>query len=182
MKIVRHLAFVFLALGSPSPARHARQDRVLPPPPNFERKYDAAKDETTVRLPRLKLGGENGKYHSLHSLVSYKHPGQTRGVPEIVTFELITVVKARRLKIDLHVQLLIDGEKVFLSSNRWAEKNPVPGRPWIAEHIALRMPYPIFEKIAKAKEVVIQLDTVKFTVGSAEMQVLRDFHTYINSN
>jgi hypothetical protein len=132
-----------------------------------------------VKLLRIKLGGEKGIYHSLHSEVSFKYPGTVRRVPEALTFELITVVKARRLKIDLQVEFLVDGEKILLSSNRWAERNPVPGKPWLSEHIALRMPYEVFEKIARAKDIVIQMDAIKFTVENDALQVLRDFHAQL---
>jgi hypothetical protein len=88
-------------------------------------------------------------------------------------------VKARRLKVDLHVQFIVDGEKVFLSSNRWAERNPVAGKPWVSEHIALRMPLEIFEKITRAKDVEIQMDAVSFTVGDEALQSFRDFHAQL---
>ena len=146
----------------------------------IETKYDAAKDETTVQLAPLKLGGENDKYHSLHSLVSYKYAGKLRRKPEFLTFKLQTVVKARKLKVDLYVQLLVDGEKIFLSSNRWAEKNVVPGKAWISEHIALRMPYEVFEKITKAKSFAIQMDDVIFPVAESELRQLREFGEYLN--
>lgn len=147
-----------------------------------ETKYDVAKDESTVQFAPLKLGGENGKYHSLHSVVSYKYPGQIRRQPEFVTFKLQTVVKARKLKVDLYVQLLVDGEKIFLSSNRWAEKNVVPGKPWMSEHIALRMPYEVFEKITKAKSFAIQMDDVTFQVGESELEQLRQFGEYLKTS
>jgi hypothetical protein len=151
------------------------QERNSPASQPVETKYDVARDETTVRLPPIKVSGEKGKYHSLHAIVWFKHPGSTRRVPEMLTFELVTVVKARRLKVDLYVQLLVDGEKIFLSSNRWAERNVVPGKPWVSEHIALRMPHDVFVKITKARDFAIQLDGLTFVVGDAELQVLRDF-------
>lgn len=175
MKSLPHLLLIVIAYVSPLTG----QNQLLEP--QVEKQYNAVKDGTTVRFPRLKLSGENGKYHSLHSIVSYQYPGQIKVIPENVTFELVTVVKARRLKIDLQVQFLIDGEKVLLSSNRWAEKNPVQGKPWIAEHIALRMPYTVFEKLANGREVIIQLDTVEFAVAPEQLQVLRDSYEYIKS-
>lgn len=150
--------------------------------PKIETKYDAAKDETTEQLAPIKLSGENGKYYSLHSVVSFKYPGRTKRLPEILTFKLQTVVKARLLKIDLYVQLLVDDEKIFLSSNnRWAEKNVVPGKPWMSEHIALRMPYKVFAKITKAKSFAVQMDDVTFKVGESELQLLREFGDYLTS-
>jgi hypothetical protein len=176
------LLLITYLLAAPSLGRCAAQDNLAPLSPRVETNYNAAKDETSVKLPGIKLGGEKGKYHSLHSVVSFKYPGQVKRIPEILTFELITVVKARRLKVDLYVQFLVDGEKIFLSSNRWAERNPVPGKPWVSEHIALRMPFEIFEKITKAKEVVIQMDAIKFTVGNEALQVLREFHAQLKEN
>jgi hypothetical protein len=145
----------------------------------IESSYDAPKDETTVRHSPIKLGGENGQYHSLHLVVSYKYPGKTKRIPDFLTFELITVVKDRKLNPDLYVQLLVDGDKIFLPSNRWAEKNPVPGRPWISEHIALRMPYEVFTMITQAKNVVIQMDAINFSVGKSELKLLREFGEFM---
>jgi hypothetical protein len=178
MRAIALLLTIFF-LPSPSLALFVAQDNPSALSPKVETKYDKVRDETTVKMPRIKLGGEKGKYHSLHSVISFKYPGQVRRIPEFLTFELITVVKARRLKVDLHVQFIVDGEKIFLSSNRWAERNPVPGKPWVSEHIALRMPLEIFEKITSAKEVEIQMDALKFTLGNEALQTLRDFHTQL---
>jgi len=149
------------------------------PRANQEKNYNLAKNETTVKFPRQRLGGEQGKYYSLDLEVSYKYPGQIAQIPEHLIFKLITVAKARRLKVDLSVLLLIDGERFSLSSNRWAQKNPLRGKPWISEHIALRMPLEIFEKLTAAKEVVIQLDATKFTVAEEQLARLREVYAYV---
>ena len=174
LKRIAHSALIGLLLST---SLVTGQKQLVAPEP--ETKYDAAANETTVRFPRIKLGGENGKYYSLHSVTFFKYPGRTKRRPELLTFELQTIVKARKLKVDLYVQLLIDGEKVFLSSNRWAEKNVVRGKPWVSEHIALRMPYEVFVKITKAKDFAIQMDEVKFVVADRELQMLRQFGEYL---
>jgi hypothetical protein len=98
-----------------------------------------------VKLGPLQVSGENGKYQSLQLAVSYNYPGQLKSAPEMLAFELLSVVKARQLKIDLYVVLFVDGEKIFLSSTRSAIRNPIPGRPWVGERIVLRMPYYVSE-------------------------------------
>ena len=75
----------------------------------------------------MQISGDKGKYHSLHLAPAYSFPGRAPRTPEIIDFELQTVVKARQLKVDLYVLFLIDGEKIFLSSNRRGVKNPVAG-------------------------------------------------------
>src|SRR2546425_297365 len=92
--------------------------------------YDSTKDKTTVSLPRVKVSGAKEKYISLHVAASFSYSGHTPVTPEFVNFEIHSVVKARKLDPDLYVVLLLDGETIFLSSNRSAVRNPVPCKPW----------------------------------------------------
>ncbi len=177
MNLIFHLAFILVFLTAPL---IANQENIVSAPLEIETKYDAAKNETTVKLAPIKLSGEKGKYRSLHSLISFKYQGQQKRIPEFLAFELVTLVKARKLHTDLYVQLIVDGEKIFLSSNRWAEINSVPEKLWLSEHIVLRMPHEVFVKITRAKEFSIQMGKVKFNVSAAHVQLLRDFDAYIN--
>lgn len=136
--------------------------------------YDPSKDKTTVRLAPVQISGPNGKYHSLHMAPSFSYPGNVRRVPEIIDFELQTVVKGK-LRIDLYVLFIVDGEKIFLSSNRWGVKKGKLGRGWMGEHLVFRMPYETFLRITNAKSFEIKLDSVSFPVGEKQIQSLRDF-------
>lgn len=140
----------------------------------IETSYDADKDVTTVRLAPVQISGENGKYRSLQMLPSFSYRGTELRTPEIIDFELRTVVKGR-LDTDLYVLFVIDGEKVFLSSNRWAIKRPVPGRVWMGERLVFRMPYEIFVKITKAKALEIRFDEVRFSFSEEHLRMLRAF-------
>jgi hypothetical protein len=156
------------------------QDGSLPAPrpANIEIAYDKAKDRTTVRLAPVQISGEVGKYRSLHMSPYFSFPGQEPVTPSLVDFELQTVVKGR-LRTDLYVVFVIDGETVFLSSNRWAVKRPVPGRVWVGERLVFRMPYETFSKITKAKTFAIKFDGVVFTVGETQQQALSELMTYM---
>ncbi|MGH9908162.1 MAG: hypothetical protein ACRD8U_21540 [Pyrinomonadaceae bacterium] len=90
---------------------------------------------TTVNLAPMRISGEKGKYHSLHLSVSYGFLGRAPQKPGVIEFELTSVVKTRKLKIDLYVVFVIDGEPMFLSSTRSAIKNPVRGRRWVGERL-----------------------------------------------
>lgn len=144
----------------------------------IESSYDLENDKTTIRLAPVKISGEQDKYHSLHMSPSFSYPGIRLITPSIVDFELQTVVKGR-LSTDLYVVFIIDGETVFLSSNRWAIKRPVPGRVWVGERLIFRMPYETFLKITKAKTFEIKFDGVKFSVGETQKQALREFLPYM---
>lgn len=143
-----------------------------------ETTYDAEKDRTIIKLAPLQISGENGKYHSLQMAPSFSFPGRQVVTPSIIDFELQTVVRGR-LRTDLYVVFMIDGEKVFLSSSRWAIKRPVPGRVWTGERLVFRMPYETFVKITKANSFEIKFDAVTFSVGETQQQALRDFLTYM---
>src|SRR6185295_10819708 len=147
-------------------------------PANIESTYDAEKDKTTIRLAPVQISSEQGKYVSLKMSPSFSFPGREVVAPSIVDFELQTVVRGR-LRADLYVVFMIDGEKVFLSSNRWAIKRPVPGRVWMGERLVFRMPYETFLKITKANTFEIKFDAVTFSVGETQKQALQDFLTYM---
>jgi hypothetical protein len=145
-----------------------------------ETTYEAEKDKTIIKLAPLQISGENGKYVSLRMSPTFSFHGRQLVTPAIIDFELQTVVRGR-LRTDLYVVFMIDGEKVFLSSNRWAIKRPVPGRVWMGERLVFRMPYETFVKITKANSFAIKFDAVTFSVGETQKQALRDFLTYMKS-
>ncbi len=147
----------------------------------IETTYDSSKNKTTVRLAPVQISGEKDKYYSLHFAPYYSYSGQASRMPEIIDFELQTVVKARKLKIDLYVLFIVDGGKIFLSSNRWSVKRPVPGRPWVGERLVFRMPYETLLKITQAKQVEITMDGIRFAVGDLQLQALRDFAGYLKT-
>lgn len=147
----------------------------------IEASYDPIKDKTTVRLAPAQISGENGKYYSLHMSPAFSYPGKEPRKPDIIDFELRTVVKGR-LDTDLYVLFVIDGEKVFLSSSRWAIKRPVPGRVWRGERLVFRMPYATFEKITGARVFEIRFDGVRFPLSEEHLGLLRAFANRMGSN
>ena len=150
------------------------------PAAKIETTYDSVKDRTTIRLAPVQISGEKDKYHSLHMAPSFSFPGRQPERPSIIDFELQTVVKGILLDSDLYVGFIVDGEKIHLSSNRWAVARPVPGRRWIGERLVFRMPYETYVKITKARKFDIKFDGVKFEVGEPQMQALRDFALRMN--
>lgn len=143
--------------------------------------YDVAKDRTTVKLKPIKIGGPLNNFHSVHFAPAYSYAGTKPQLPEIIDFEVQTVVKGR-LSTDLYVEFVIDGEKIFLSSNRSAIKRPVPGRRWPGERMIFRMPYETWLKLTRANTVEIRLGGTSFAVAESELKVLRDFADLIASN
>ena len=139
----------------------------------LETKYDSARNLTTVSLPRLQISGAKDEYYSLHMTASFDYSGHTVQTPEFVRFELGSVVKGRKLNPDLYVVLLIDGQTIHLSSNRWAVRNPVPGRRMIGEQIVMRMPYQTLLKLADAKQAAIRMGTTKFDLTDNHRDRLR---------
>ncbi len=141
---------------------------------HIETTYDAAKNRTTVRLMPVQVSGEKQQYRSLHISPAFSYEGKTPAKPEFVDFELQTVVKGR-LKTDLYVVFLIDEETIFLSSNRWAVKRPVPGRVWMGERLVFRMPYATLLRLAGARRAAVKLDGLVFDFGETEKTAMRMF-------
>lgn len=142
--------------------------------PQLTTSYDSAMNRTTVRLLPIKISGEKAQYHSIHIAPSYSYVDHTFKKPEIVDFEVQTIVKTR-LKIDLYVVFVVDGETIFLSSNRSAVKRPTPGKRWVGERLVFRMPYDTLMKLVKAKSVEIKMDGIRFPLSEAVMEHVREF-------
>ena len=136
--------------------------------------YDRSNDKTTVRLTPVMISGEKDKYHSLHMAPAFSYPGHEPRTPEMIDFELRTIVKGK-LKIDLYVLFRVDGQEIFLSSSRRGVKKNNLGRGWRGEHLVFRMPYATFLKITRASSFEIKLDNVSFPVGEEQLQALGEF-------
>lgn len=156
------------------------QSGAQPAIPEISKSFDAAKNRTTVRLAPAQLSGAKGKYHSLNVSVFYHIQGTEHRVPETLRLELLTVVKAAKLDSDLYVVFVVDGEEVFLSSDRSAVLNPVPGKRWIGERLVFRLPYGTFQKFARAKSLAVKLDGVQFDFAASHLHSLRELARYIN--
>lgn len=143
--------------------------------PRTETTYDAIKDRTTVRLAPIKISGEKDQYHSLHLAPAFSFPGHKLQTPAIIDFELQLVVKRKLLDSDLYVDFLIDGEKIFLSSSRWAVKHPVPGRLWMGERLVFRMPYETYLKLAQAKIALVRFEGLAFEFDNNQRSLLKAF-------
>ena len=141
------------------------------PSSKIERNYDSLKKITTVRLTPVQIAADQGKYHSLHISPSFKYPSEIFAKPDIIDFELQTVVKGR-LDTDLYVVFIIDGETVFLSSSRWGIKRPVPGRVWMGERLVFRMRYETLVRLSTAKKAAIKMDGISFEFSDEHKSLL----------
>lgn len=130
---------------------------------------------TLVKMSPLKISGEKDEYYSLHVALSYKYEGTQPQTPEYIDFEIQTVVKTHRLNPDLYIVFLIDDQRVFLSSNRWAVKNAVPGKRLLGERILMRMPLGTYLKLAKADSSVIQMGRTLFEIATEHKMAMLKF-------
>lgn len=167
------LLLVFLLWHSPTDVAHTFSGVVQAQPPKIETNYDRSKDKTTVRLAPVQISGAKDKYHSLHMAPSFSYPGREARAPEVIDFELQTVVKGK-LRVDLYVLFIVNDEKIFLSSSRWGLKKGNLGRGWMGEHLVFRMPYETFQKIIKADSFEISLDGINFPVDDDQRNALRE--------
>src|SRR5215204_3253287 len=141
-----------------------------------ETTYDPQKDRTTVRSKSIGLSKDKDRYHTLDFTLHYSHTGQLRQAPERVNFELVSVVKARRLNSDLYVVFVVDEKPIhFPSSNRSAIWNPVPGRSWIGERMVFVIPTGEFLKMAAAKKLAVKMGGIVFELSDEALDSLRVF-------
>ena len=140
----------------------------------METNYDSNTDKTTVRLFPVQISGDRNQYHSVHIAASFSYAGREFKRPDAIEFEVQTVVKTK-LKIDLYVVFVVDGETIFLSSNRSAVKRPVPGKRWVGERLIFRMPYETLMKIKMARAVEIKMDSVRFPFSQAVLAQVQEF-------
>ncbi len=164
------LLLSFAILPFPSELRQQATKR----PGRIETNYDSNKDKTTVRLLPVQISGDRNQYHSVHIAPSFSYAGREFKRPDAIEFEVQTVVKTK-LKIDLYVVFVIDGETIFLSSNRAAVKRPVRGKRWVGERLIFRMPYETLMKIKMARTVEIKMDGVRFPLSEAVLELVLEF-------
>lgn len=151
------------------------------PTPNISTTLDALKNRTTVRLAPAQFAGERGKYHSLKFSVFYSYPGKMKRQPETLSLEILTVVKASKLDPDLYVVFLVDGEEVFLSSDRSAIPNPVRGKRWASERLVFRLPHETFLKFSRAKNLTVRFDGELFDFAEVHLHSLREFARHLKT-
>ena len=175
---MRLFSFVLMSLLL-SPANFCLTElewRELQKPIQIETIYDDKSASTTVKLRPVQISGEKAQYQSVHIAPAFSYPGREFKKPEIVDFEVQTVVKTK-LKIDRYVVFVIDGEEIFLSSNRSAVKRPLPGKRWIGERLVFRMPHETLMKLTKARDVAIKMDGVEFPFSESVLNQIRAFAT-----
>lgn len=132
------------------------------------RDFSPTKNETTLRLLSSKVSGPKDRYHSLSFSIYCTFPGrEATAVVKDVNFELVSVVKARKLNTDLYVVFVVDGKEIHYSSNRSAIPKPVPGRLWVGERMIFSIPRDEFMKMAAAKKLGVKLGGVSFEFSEA---------------
>ena len=146
----------------------------------IETVYDEHKNLTTVRLPSTQVSGAKAHYHNLRFSLHYSYQGKVHRLPEQVDFDLVSVVKTRRLNSDLYVAFLVDGKPIHFSSNRSAIRDPVPGRLWIGERMVFHIPNKEFVKLASAETLAIRMGSVTFEISAEVRDSLRAFSKAIN--
>lgn len=124
--------------------------------------FDEKKNITAAKLGPVRLASDNDRYHSIDFTLSYEYAGNAKHAPERIEFELVAVVKARRLNSDLYVVFVIDGREVHFGSNRSAIRNPVPGRWWMGERLTFQIPYGEFVKMVEAQKLAIRIGNSTF--------------------
>jgi hypothetical protein len=153
---------------------YAQVSSAAVPEIKIDSSYDASKDRTTVRLAAVKISGEKNKYYSLHMSPSFSYGGHSFVRPEVIDFELRTVVKGR-LSTDVYVIFVIDGEEIFLSSNRAGIERPIRGRRWKGERLVFRMPLEILQRLANAKRAFVKFDGIPFEFDDDHRRALKTF-------
>jgi hypothetical protein len=148
---------------------------------SIQSSYDRDKNVTTVASPLSRISGDKDRYHSVDFSISCRYAGQTKRLPDHVDFELVSVVKARRLNSDLYVVFRLDGKEMHFGSSRSAIFNPVPGRLWIGERMIFSIPYDDFKKFAEADQVGVKLGGITFKFSEACRDTIREFARVIDN-
>lgn len=129
---------------------------------------------TLITCGPLKISGEKDEYYSVHVTLSYQYVKQQPTKPDHIDFLIQTVNKKRFLNPDLYIVFVIDGERIFLSSNRRAVKNPIPGRRFVGERIAMRMPIATLQRIANAESSAIRMGKTTFVIGPEQKAAMKE--------
>ena len=133
------------------------------------------------RSKSIPISGPKGHYHSLSFSISVPYDLRPALPKELVNFELVSVVKARRLNTDLYVVFVVDGKEIHFSSNRSAIRRPVRGKPWIGERMVFRIPFEQLQNMTKAKTLSLKLGGVTFDFDEKARQAMGDMELAIRS-
>ena len=148
------------------------------PPQNKFKPAEVVQDgfriNATLHLDSFPISGPKGRYQSLSFSVRYEHTTGTRATPDVVNFELVSVVKARKLDTDLTVLFLADGQEVHFSSSRSAIPKPVPGKPWIGERMVFHIPREEFLKWTEAENLGVKLGGMVFEFSQENRDAVRE--------
>ena len=134
--------------------------------------------ERIIRSEFIPVSGPKDRYHSLSFSISYTFVDISAPI-KTVNFELVSVVKARKLNTDLYVVFVVDGKEIHFSSNRSAIRRPVAGKPWIGERMVFLIPFEQFQNMTKAKTLSVKLggvtfdfdDKARLAMGEIEMRM-----------
>lgn len=147
-----------------------------------ETRFDEQRNLTTRSLGPVRLSGPKYRYHSLGFSLSHSYDGTTPTTSERITFELVSVVKARLLNSDLYVVFVVDGTPIHFSSNRSAIRNPVPGRLWIGERMIFSIPYGDFVRITNAEKLSLKMGGDVFDFDESTREALRIFLSAVKNS
>jgi hypothetical protein len=138
---------------------------VVMPQDDFKGIDNVLNEKTRIRTLRsrpIQISGPKDRYHSLAFSIYALYRADWGERPDIVNFELVSVVKARKLNTDLYVVFVVDGKELHFSSDRSAIRRPVRGKPWIGEKMVFRIPREQFLKMGGAKTFSVKLGDVAF--------------------
>lgn len=156
----------------------AKRDLEKKFPINVGREYDRFKDLTSVRLQPMKIPAPFVNYnvgiYDLWIEAGYAYQGQVTRQPDTVILIFGTQSRGWSFAVSRDLTLLVDGERLSLgTTGHQGEPGSYLGSSWVREAMFVQLPYGVFNKIANAKAVEVQLGSFEFALTERHLEGLR---------
>lgn len=156
------------AAQEPGPSTQARLQGARP---KVEKKFDSAKNETSVGFQMLLIRGTETEKLVISAEATYATESPKKH-PEDVVFIISALTTSYRYPDINQLTITCDGKR--LSPIVLLNLDERPAEPLFLETLGTRMQYDVFMKLAKARTVQMEFADTSFALTDSHLALLRE--------
>lgn len=171
------VALVCLATSAgqePAPTAQAALQRTQP---KVEKKFDSAKNQTTVGFQMLQIKGTETEKLIISAEATYATESP-KNHPEDVLFIISSLNPSYRYPDINKLTITCDGKR--LAPILLLNLDKRPAEPLFLETLGTRMNYDVFMKVAKARSVQMEFADTSFTLSDSHLALLGELADLIH--
>ena len=140
--------------------------------------YNAARDESEVRITRLQLSGDGDKGLILSPHFKLRGDattaGRSRGIPSAIVFTFASFAPEKIFKADPRLRIVADGYTIFNDKAHNQSLNTEGGNEFMVQGVPLEQ----FLKMTQAKTVILELGENEYLLSDRQLGALREMASY----